>query len=49
VIKYLEAPLSFDDRIELANWYEDNFGQQKVLNDFVTFIDELLGVYNERK
>ena len=49
VIKYLEAPLSFDDRIELANWYEDNFGQQKVLNDFVTFVDELLGVYNERK
>jgi glycosyltransferase involved in cell wall biosynthesis len=49
VIKYLEAPLSFDDRVELANWYEDNFGQQKVLNDFVTFIDELLGVYNERK
>jgi glycosyltransferase involved in cell wall biosynthesis len=49
VIKYLEAPLSFGDRIELANWYEDNFGQQKVLNDFVTFIDELLGVYNERK
>ena len=49
VIKYLETPLSFDDRIELANWYEDNFGQQKVLNDFVTFIDELLGVYNERK
>ena len=49
VIKYLEAPLSFDDRIELANWYEDNFGQQKVLNDFVTFVDKLLGVYNERK
>ena len=49
VIKYLEAPLSFDDRIELANWYEDNFGQQRVLNDFVTFVDELLGVYNERK
>ena len=49
VIKYLEAPLSFNDRIELANWYEDNFGQQKVLNDFVTFVDELLGVYNERK
>ena len=49
VIKYLEAPLSFDDRIELANWYEDNFGQQKVLNDFVTFVDELLGVYNEKK
>jgi glycosyltransferase involved in cell wall biosynthesis len=49
VIKYLEAPLSFDDRVELANWYEDNFEQQKVLNDFVTFIDELLGVYNERK
>ena len=45
VIKYLEAPLSFDDRIELANWYEDNFGQQKVLNDFVTFIDKLLGFF----
>ena len=49
VIKYLEAPLSFNDRIELSNWYSDNFCQQKVLNKFVTFIEEVLGAYNERK
>ena len=49
VIKYLEAPLSFNDRIELSNWYSDNFCQQKVLNKFITFIEEVVGAYNERK
>ncbi len=42
VKNYLHSPLEHSKKIQLSQWYLENFEQKKVLSDFVGFIDSNL-------
>jgi len=44
VKNYLRYPLDHSKKIQLSQWYLENFEQKKVLSDFVGFIDSNLKV-----
>ena len=49
VTNYLDSPLNQSEKINLANWYHDNFEQKKVLSSLSEFINDSLKVYNGSK
>ena len=49
VIGYLNSPLNRSEKITLANWYQENFEQKKVLDDFIEFINDSLEDYYDSK
>jgi glycosyltransferase involved in cell wall biosynthesis len=48
IIQYIKQPLSLAERAKLSQWYIQNFDQSKVLQNFVNYINELLGELIEK-
>ena len=49
VIRYLNSPLNQNEKSVLSHWYQENFEQKKVLNNFIEFIDDNLEEYYDSK
>jgi glycosyltransferase involved in cell wall biosynthesis len=48
IIEYIKSPLLLDERDKLSKWYLQNFEQSKVLQNFVNYINGLVGVSVEK-
>lgn len=48
IIEYIKQPLSLAERAKLSQWYIQHFDQSKVLQNFVNYINELLGELIEK-